>query len=200
MITAGGGASWTTTGAGGQFQFDYVRQTECGAVFKVRVQDPASGFFGSATGKVRVVGQTQRLDVVMPGRGSIRGQVRYNDGTVPRNMRVVASNRGALPEVIGGAGALVDPEDPGALARAMDAIDAFGPEMLVVSLGLDTFGGDPIIRSDTVFGSRAATLAMVLSTASSLLACAEGEELGFVLPYSGGKEGGAVGVGLQLGQ
>jgi acetoin utilization deacetylase AcuC-like enzyme len=31
-----------------------------------------------------------------------------------------------------------------ALARAMDAIDAFGPEMLVVSLGLDTFGGDPI--------------------------------------------------------
>ena len=33
---------------------------------------------------------------------------------------VVASNRGALPEVVGDAGVLVDPTDPGALANAME--------------------------------------------------------------------------------
>jgi len=82
-----------TTDAGGQFQFDYVRQTECGSVFEVRAQDPATGFHGVATGKVRLLGETLRLDVTMPGRGSVRGQVRYNDGTVPRNVRVIASSR-----------------------------------------------------------------------------------------------------------
>lgn len=31
-----------------------------------------------------------------------------------------------------------------ALARAVDAVDGFGPDLLVVSLGVDTFDGDPI--------------------------------------------------------
>jgi alpha-1,3-rhamnosyl/mannosyltransferase len=35
---------------------------------------------------------------------------------------VVASNRGALPEVVGDAGPLIDPEDPGDLAAAMEKI------------------------------------------------------------------------------
>ncbi len=30
------------------------------------------------------------------------------------------------------------------LARALDAVDDFDPAIVVVSLGLDTFGGDPI--------------------------------------------------------
>lgn len=33
---------------------------------------------------------------------------------------VVASNRGALPEVVGDAGALVDPQDPDALAASIE--------------------------------------------------------------------------------
>jgi glycosyltransferase involved in cell wall biosynthesis len=35
---------------------------------------------------------------------------------------VVASDRGALPEVLGGAGLLVDPSDVGGLARAMESV------------------------------------------------------------------------------
>jgi glycosyltransferase involved in cell wall biosynthesis len=35
---------------------------------------------------------------------------------------VVASNRGALPEVVGGAGLLVEPADPGSLAAAMERL------------------------------------------------------------------------------
>jgi glycosyltransferase involved in cell wall biosynthesis len=41
---------------------------------------------------------------------------------------VVAANRGSLPEVAGGAGLLIDPEDPGDLAAAIDKVltdDAF---------------------------------------------------------------------------
>lgn len=37
---------------------------------------------------------------------------------------VVAANRGALPEAVGGAGRLVDPTDPGALAEALVALIA----------------------------------------------------------------------------
>ena len=37
---------------------------------------------------------------------------------------VVASNRGALPELLGGAGLLVDPEDPSALEAAMERLVA----------------------------------------------------------------------------
>ena len=35
---------------------------------------------------------------------------------------VIAANRGALPEVVGAAGLLVDPEDPGAIANALQSV------------------------------------------------------------------------------
>ena len=35
---------------------------------------------------------------------------------------VIASNRGALPEVVGAAGRLIDPDDPDALAAALGEI------------------------------------------------------------------------------
>jgi glycosyltransferase involved in cell wall biosynthesis len=41
---------------------------------------------------------------------------------------VVAANRGALPEAVGAAGRLVDPEDPGALAEALIALIANSDE------------------------------------------------------------------------
>jgi glycosyltransferase involved in cell wall biosynthesis len=40
---------------------------------------------------------------------------------------VVVSNRGALPEVVGHAGVLVDPDDAGAIASAMERLLADGP-------------------------------------------------------------------------
>jgi glycosyltransferase involved in cell wall biosynthesis len=35
---------------------------------------------------------------------------------------VIATNRGALPEVVGDAGALIEPDDPGALAREIERL------------------------------------------------------------------------------
>ncbi|MFN7941176.1 MAG: carboxypeptidase regulatory-like domain-containing protein [Thermoanaerobaculia bacterium] len=78
--------------ANGQFFFDYVRQTECGGVFELRGFEPASGHVGRAFGRVRFIGQTVSLDIVLLGRGLIRGRVTYDDGSVPRRLRVVAAN------------------------------------------------------------------------------------------------------------
>src|SRR5690606_37516372 len=38
---------------------------------------------------VRFVGQTIQLDVLMLGRGTVRGRVTYEDGTVPDELQVV---------------------------------------------------------------------------------------------------------------
>jgi hypothetical protein len=78
--------------ANGQFLFDYVRQTECGGVFELRGFEPASGHVGRAFGRVRSIGQTVSLDIVLLGRGLVRGRVSYDDGTVPQQLRVVAAN------------------------------------------------------------------------------------------------------------
>jgi hypothetical protein len=76
--------------AQGEFLFDYVRQTPCGDLFTLQGQDPATAKKGSARGRVRFIGQTVRLDIVMLGRGSVRGRVLYDDGTVPANLDVQA--------------------------------------------------------------------------------------------------------------
>jgi hypothetical protein len=76
--------------ASGNFLFDYVRQTTCSDIFSLVALDTASGKKGTAQGRVRFVGQTVDLDILMLGRGSIRGRVTYQDGTVPANLRVVA--------------------------------------------------------------------------------------------------------------
>jgi protocatechuate 3,4-dioxygenase beta subunit len=76
----------------GSFLFDYVRQTSCSDVYQLKAADGASGHSGTATGRVRFVGQQAELDVVMLGRGTIRGRVRYDDGTVPPAARVIAES------------------------------------------------------------------------------------------------------------
>ncbi|HEX7181896.1 MAG TPA: carboxypeptidase regulatory-like domain-containing protein, partial [Thermoanaerobaculia bacterium] len=78
------------TDASGRFMFDYVRKTQCTDVFSLVGHDLANGKHGSARGRVRFVGQEVHLDIVMLGRGSIRGQVRYEDGSVPETLEVVA--------------------------------------------------------------------------------------------------------------
>lgn len=78
--------------AAGRFTFDYVRQTTCSDVFTIEARDPASGKHGTATNRVRFIGQTVELDVRMLGRGTIRGRVTYEDGTVPASLRVVANS------------------------------------------------------------------------------------------------------------
>ncbi|MEE8523957.1 MAG: carboxypeptidase-like regulatory domain-containing protein [Thermoanaerobaculia bacterium] len=78
--------------AAGRFHFDYVRQTECGDVFRIAARDLIEPKWGEARGRVRFVGSTQTVDVIMIGRGTVRGRVTYEDATVPPGVRVVAHN------------------------------------------------------------------------------------------------------------
>lgn len=79
----------TTADAEGRFTFDYVRQTECGGLFELRGADPSSGQRGKATGRVRFIGQTVRLDVVLLGRGTARGRVLNGDGSPAAGAQVM---------------------------------------------------------------------------------------------------------------
>ena len=76
----------------GRFRFDYVRQTECGGVFEMRGFEPGTHHVGRAFGRVRFIGQVVELDIVLLGRGLVRGRVTYDDGTVPSELRVVAAS------------------------------------------------------------------------------------------------------------
>ncbi|MEO1084578.1 MAG: carboxypeptidase-like regulatory domain-containing protein, partial [Acidobacteriota bacterium] len=82
----------TTTDAQGRYHFDWVRQTDCGDIFRVYVQDTQTAEFGSRKAKVRLIGQTQQLDIALPGRGSVVGRVTYDDGTVPETLNVMVFN------------------------------------------------------------------------------------------------------------
>jgi protocatechuate 3,4-dioxygenase beta subunit len=76
----------------GRFRFDYVRQTECGGVFEMRGFEPGTHHVGRALGRVRYIGQVVELDIVLLGRGMVRGRVTYDDGSVPAELRVVAAS------------------------------------------------------------------------------------------------------------
>lgn len=77
-----------TADADGRFSFDYVRQTECGGLFELRGTDPASGNRGKASGRVRFIGQSVRLDVVLLGRGTVRGRVLNGDGSAAPGVQI----------------------------------------------------------------------------------------------------------------
>lgn len=76
--------------ADGRFQFDYVRQTVCSDLFKIQALDPTNGQSGKAVSRMRFIGETVQLDVVMLGRGTIRGRLTYDDGTVPEAFSISA--------------------------------------------------------------------------------------------------------------
>ncbi|HEX6904370.1 MAG TPA: carboxypeptidase regulatory-like domain-containing protein [Thermoanaerobaculia bacterium] len=78
--------------AGGNFLFDYVRQTACSDIYQLKATDATNGHSGTATGRVRFVGQRVRLDVLMLGRGTVRGRVTYENGAVPEEARVIAES------------------------------------------------------------------------------------------------------------
>ena len=76
----------------GRFAFDYVRQTACSDVFTLEARAVSGPYHGKAQGRVRLAGGTQELDIVMLGRGVVRGQVSYDDGSVPSGLKVMAYN------------------------------------------------------------------------------------------------------------
>jgi glycosyltransferase involved in cell wall biosynthesis len=89
-----------------------------------RIADP------SLSGRVRHLGYVSDPDremlyrsaslVIMPSLDEGFGLPALEAMTL--GVPVVASNRGALPEVLGGAGVLVDPQDPTAIADAIDRV------------------------------------------------------------------------------
>jgi acetoin utilization deacetylase AcuC-like enzyme len=70
-----------------------------------------------------------------------------------------------------------------ALARALDAIDAFDPAVVVVSLGVDTFHLDPIADFALTTDGFSASAAAVAALARPLVVLQEG---GYHLPSIGG--------------
>ena len=82
------------TDAQGRFFFDYVRDTECGGLFTLSAEDPVSEQAGAVSGRVRFEGEIVSLDIVLLGRGSIRGHIVYDDGAVPnpREVSLIAFN------------------------------------------------------------------------------------------------------------
>ena len=66
--------SVTKTDATGAFYFDYVRKQD-GKPFRVDSFDAITGSKGYAVGSVRTQGQTVQVDVVLQGRGIVKGTV-----------------------------------------------------------------------------------------------------------------------------
>lgn len=72
--------------ANGDYTFDYVRRTGCDGEFHLRAVDAEATVEGLVRDRVRTSDATVRIDIVMLGRGVIRGKVRYPDGTVPEGL------------------------------------------------------------------------------------------------------------------
>jgi glycosyltransferase involved in cell wall biosynthesis len=81
-----------------------------------------AGRVGMAVDDLFPPGAPERLRSLVHFRGYVTDEERlrlYRDASMLVVCPVVASSRGSLPEVIGDAGLLVDPDDEGALADAM---------------------------------------------------------------------------------
>ncbi len=78
----------------GRFRFDFVRGETCDSRdrFRLEALDPVAPWQGDVTGRVRISGELVTLNVVMLGRGRIEGTVRFDDGTVPEGVEVIAYN------------------------------------------------------------------------------------------------------------
>jgi len=84
--------------AAGRYRFDYVRQTECTDLFEVEAFDPLTGDHALAQSRMRQAtlpgsGSTPastQVDLRMFGRGTLRGTVTFEDGSVPPRAEVVA--------------------------------------------------------------------------------------------------------------
>ncbi|MCI0416343.1 carboxypeptidase-like regulatory domain-containing protein, partial [bacterium] len=67
------------TNAQGEYSFDYVRKLQ--EPFTISAQDPLTGEMGSSSSTVTYTNQLIRLDIVLLGRGTIKGRVFQRSGT-----------------------------------------------------------------------------------------------------------------------
>jgi|CXWL01.1.fsa_nt_gi hypothetical protein len=70
----------------GDYTFDYVRRTACDGEFHLHAVDAEGTVEGTVRDRVRTSDATVRIDIVMLGRGVLRGKVRYPDGTIPQGL------------------------------------------------------------------------------------------------------------------
>jgi len=85
----------------GRYEIRYVRQDNCGAPFQLLTVDPVSGSLRTLTSYVRSAGEQIVLDVVLFGRGSVKGVVLQNGMAVAGAN--VAAFSGTDPRVGGNA-------------------------------------------------------------------------------------------------
>jgi len=79
--------SFAVSDSSGNYQFDFVRILA--SPFKIEVLDPASGKSESVGARIMTHGQRLKIDVVMRGRGGVKGRVIKTDGT-PASEAVVS--------------------------------------------------------------------------------------------------------------
>ena len=84
--------------ANGRYRFDYVRQTACTDLFEVEAFDLATGDHVLAQSRLRLAAvpgvspapAPAQVDLHMFGRGTVRGTVTFEDGSIPPQAEVVA--------------------------------------------------------------------------------------------------------------
>jgi hypothetical protein len=134
----------------GRFLFDYVRQGPCGERFRIEALAPGTPYWGKADGVIRYANSEHQLNVVMLGRGSIRGRITYADGSVPEGLEVFAHN----PVFNAGRKARVEPDGRFAMSDVvvgtvvLFARDALGNRVFQ-TLELPTAGAE-IVRDLTL--------------------------------------------------
>jgi hypothetical protein len=87
--------SYVTTDSSGNYQFDYVRILKL--PFILKVLDPTTGKTEQVQGKIQVNGQRFRLDIVMRGRGNIKGKVLTAQGAAVPKTYILADAENAAP-------------------------------------------------------------------------------------------------------
>ena len=90
----------TPVNSSGVYQFDYVRQDNCGGPFAVATNDPTTGDLRQIFSYVRGPGQQIVIDLAMLGLGSVTGQVLDLSGNPVADALVVAIS-GTDPQVGG---------------------------------------------------------------------------------------------------
>ncbi|MBN1273270.1 MAG: carboxypeptidase regulatory-like domain-containing protein, partial [Candidatus Aminicenantes bacterium] len=69
------------SGSSGDYSFDYVRILP--SHFSIEVKDPLTGKVEKVSSRISVHGQRLNIDIVMRGRGSVRGKIFEEDGITP---------------------------------------------------------------------------------------------------------------------
>ncbi len=76
--------------SGGEYQFRYVHQDQCGGPFQMLTKDPNTGALRQVTTFVRARGQQMVIDLALLGQGSVTGTVKDLSGNPVYGAQVVA--------------------------------------------------------------------------------------------------------------